>query len=127
MRPPDWHHRRRQSFGASESRYRAHLRADDEPHVEGRLEREAAAPPGYDIHGPAGVRPEFELRAIHPELAAGDLADSLVHAPQLEFADLEAHGGAAVAASARLMEHDGAVGAYQLFDQSPRRQRDADA
>src|SRR6266852_2409816 len=93
----------------------AHLRANNEPHVEGRLEREASTPPGHDVHGPAGMRPESELRAIHPELAAGNLAHLLVHTPQLEFAHLEAHGRAAVAASARLMKHDGAVRAYQLF------------
>src|SRR5882757_8047783 len=107
--------------------HRAHLRANDEPHIERRLEREASAPPRHDVHGPAGVRPESELSSIHPELAAGNLADLLVHAPQLEFAHLKAHGSAAVAASARLMEHDGAVCAYQLLDQSPRRQRDTDA
>src|ERR1700722_13208865 len=71
--------------------------------------------------------PKLELRPIHPELAAGNLADLLVHAPQLEFAYLEAHRRAAVAAPARLMKHDGAVGADQLLDQPPRRQRHTDS
>jgi hypothetical protein len=72
------------------------------------------------------MRPEPELRAIHPELAAGNFADFFVHASQFELAHLEAHGRTAVATPARLMKHDGAVSAYQLLDQSPRRQRDTD-
>ena len=64
--------------------------------------------------------PSLELLAVHPELAAGNLAHLLVDSPQLELPNLKTHGGAAVAAAPGLMEHDGPVLALQFFDELAR-------
>src|ERR1700722_12357789 len=97
--------------------YGAQLRADQEAPVERRFERKAGAASRDHVHGPAGMRPALVLLAIHPELAARDLADFHVDSAELEFADLEAHGGAAIAAPPRLLKHDRSMRRLQLLDQ----------
>src|SRR5438552_1548898 len=92
----------------------AQLRSDQKALIERGLQGEARAPPRNHIHGPMRMRPAVELLAIHPKLAARDLAHFLVHGAQLELADLKAHGRAAVAAASRLMEHDGPILRLQL-------------
>src|SRR5208282_490591 len=113
--------RARRSFtGTSRTRsrrYGAHLRADDETPVERCFERETTAPSRHHVHGPARMGPEKELCASHPELAAGDFADLFIHPAQFEFADLEAHRSAPVAAASGEMKHDGSVSPFQFFDQ----------
>src|SRR5262249_33241049 len=79
------------------------------------------------VHRPARVLPQLELLAVHPELAARNLADFLVDAAELEFTDWKAHGGAAIAAAPRLMEHERPMLLLQPLDDFPRRARDADA
>ena len=57
--------------------------------LSGASSEKLAPRPGTTSTSPLRVRPALELLAVHPELAAGDLADLLVDAAQLEFAHLE--------------------------------------
>jgi hypothetical protein len=74
------------------------------------------------------VLPIFELAAAHIERFAIDFAELHVGVADHEFAPGVAHGGAAVAAAARLVEHqwpvllaknadkvDGEIGGFDLF------------
>jgi len=73
------------------------------------------------------MRPAPVLLAVHPELAARDLAHLDINASQLEFAHGKTHRGAAIAAAPRLMKHQRAVFALQLLNQLPGRVGYADA
>ena len=71
--------------------------------IQRRFERKTGAASRDDVRGPSGVRPQFELFAVHPKFAAGDFTDFFVDAAQFELTDLKAHGRTAVAAPSRLV------------------------
>jgi hypothetical protein len=71
--------------------------------------------------------PELELLSVHPKLTPGDFPHLFVDAAQFELSHLKAHGCTAVAATAGLVKHDGAVGFLQLLDQLAGRVGYADA
>ncbi len=64
---------------------------------------------------------------MHPTIASDNLSHLLIDTSQLEFADLETQGGAAIATSTGQMEHDRAVNFLQLFDQPVCRRGSRDA
>src|SRR5208282_1555386 len=76
---------------------------------------EAGAAPGHDVDDELGVAPIFELRRPDVEGTAGDLAEPHVLAADPELAGRVAHRRRAVAAAARLMEHQRAMLASELF------------
>lgn len=80
--------------------------ADDEAKSFWPLQRKARAAPRHDVDGDLGMPPIFELRGANPDRYAGaDIAQQNVLAANAKLARRIAHRRAAVATTARLMEH----------------------
>ncbi len=92
-------------------------RAGEEPQPRGPLQREHAAVAGHGIDDQVRVFPVGELGFAHVEGRARDLAEQHVGIAEHEFAAGEAHGRAAVAAAAGLVEHERAVLCLQPLDE----------
>ena len=84
-------------------------RADEEADAFSVVEREHAAAAGNYVEGELGVLPIFELAFAHVEGLAIDFSELDIGVAGDELATGIAHGGAAVAAAAGLMEHQRAV------------------
>ncbi len=82
----------------------------------GRFQREARAAPRHHVDDQLGVLPIIELVGIHEHVAAADRAEMHVVAADAELAFRVAHRRRAVAAAARLMEHQRPVFRPQLVD-----------
>ncbi len=108
---------RSDAWTAALLRRRAHIRSDDEAHPLRCFQREACAAAGHDVQGEPGVLPQLVLVAADVEGRAVDLAEQDVTRSDAELALRVAHRSAAVAAAARLMEHERTVVFPQFPDQ----------
>ena len=83
----------------------------------GAFEGEHAAAAGDDVEDDLGVLPVLELGAIHVEGGGVEGTEEDVLVADHEVAARVAHGGAAVATAAGLMEHEVAVLGLEFVDE----------
>jgi hypothetical protein len=91
--------------------------ADEKADAFGVFEREHAAAAGDYVEDELGVLPVFELAFAHEEGHTVDLAELDIGVAGEEFGAGVAHGRAAVAAAAGLVEHEFAVLGAELADE----------
>lgn len=94
-----------------------HPAADEEAQAARALDREARAAPRHHVDGEVRVLPVLELRRPDEEGRAGHDAEQHVALADAELAARVAHGGAPVAAAARLVEHQRPVLAREVGEQ----------
>ena len=82
--------------------------------------------PGAHVQDELGVLPRLELPVVDVEGAAADVPSRTSWLPMVNSPSREAHGQAAVAAAARLEEHDRPASAVQPGDGLERRRRGDD-
>src|SRR5690606_1592853 len=93
-------------------------RADDEMPAGPLFQRELAAVACDCVQRQVSVFPILELELSHVERYAMHLAQLDIGCADQELPSLQAHRRAALATSARLMEHEIAVSGSELVDQS---------
>src|SRR6476469_4766272 len=102
-------------------------RAREEAHTLRRLDAETASAPRHHIDRELRVLPVLELLAPDVERHIGNGAEIHVALPNPKLASRKAHWRAPVAASARLMKHEGPMEQRELVQHRlcPRRNGDA--